>query len=99
VALVPSRLDFARELVAILRDAHFSGQPYVDVRAGDLHRRAGWDREPRNRRMPTCCSVMRNRKRSGDEVLYAPPKGDGAKLTIRYRMPRTEQDVLARECD
>jgi len=38
--------------------------------------------------MPSCCGAMYAEQRSGDEVLYAPPKGKGPKLKIRYMLPR-----------
>jgi 5-methylcytosine-specific restriction protein A len=39
-------------------------------------------------RMPVCCEAMRSEKRAGDEIVFEPPKGKGASLTIRYRLPR-----------
>lgn len=38
--------------------------------------------------MPTCCNVMYAAMTQGDEVLRSPPKGKGANLFIRYRLPR-----------
>jgi 5-methylcytosine-specific restriction protein A len=39
-------------------------------------------------RMPVCCEAMYGEKRDGDEIISAPAKGKGAKLTIRYKLPR-----------
>ena len=56
---------------------------YIDIEAKDVHTTVG--RYPGiNHRMPVCCDVMYNRMRAGDTVLYAPPKGKGASLKIRY---------------
>jgi hypothetical protein len=60
---------------------------YVDVTSGDLHRRVGGYPGP-NHAMPNCCSVMRQAMQSGDVIVAEPPKGNGATLTIRYRLPR-----------
>lgn len=60
---------------------------YVDVTAGDLHRNVGVYPD-RHHDMPGCSDVMRQAMRPGDTVLAAPPKGRGASLTIRYRLPR-----------
>lgn len=38
--------------------------------------------------MPVCCSVMRKAMGPNDHEIQAPPKGDGASLTIEYRLPR-----------
>lgn len=42
----------------------------------------------RNHRMPVCCDGMRQEMRPGDIVLDQPPKGKGATLLIRCRLPR-----------
>jgi len=39
--------------------------------------------------MPTCCRVMRDMMRLRDTVLEEPPKGAGANVVIRYRLPRS----------
>jgi 5-methylcytosine-specific restriction protein A len=59
----------------------------ITIKSGDLHRRVG-GYPSHNHRMPVCCHVMRANMRSGDQILAAPPKGDGATLVIRYRLPR-----------
>jgi hypothetical protein len=38
--------------------------------------------------MPICCSVMTQQVKAGDTTLRKPPKGAGATLTIRYKLPR-----------
>ncbi len=77
---------FYKSLVEELRDATEKGFPYIDIRAGDLHRKVGG--YPGNHRMPVCCSVMRSSMNDGDEIREQPPKGDGANLVIRYKIPR-----------
>lgn len=82
-----STADFRRVLDTKLRTASASGADHLDVRAGELHRNLGGYPGP-DHRMPTCCAAMRSAMRSGDVVLAEPPKGTGASLTIRYRLPR-----------
>jgi len=37
-----------------------------------------------NHRMPICCDVMYDRMKQEDEILFAPQKGKGATVKIRY---------------
>jgi len=85
---MPTSTDFQTELSNIIQAAEKSGAPYVDVKAGDLHRRVGDYPDPRKHRMPICCNVMRQNMKPNDTIRYAPPKGDGPRLEIRYRFPR-----------
>jgi len=82
-----TKIDFERRLSAVLSEASQRGDSYADVNAGNLHREVGIYPK-RGHRMPTCCSVMRGERRSDDVVLQQPLKGNGASLTIRYRLPR-----------
>jgi hypothetical protein len=79
--------DFRRELEALFARAAVSGAERVRVRAGDLHRMiraySGSDH-----RMPVCCGVMRKVMTAGDVQIEGPPRGNGAGLTIEYRLPR-----------
>jgi hypothetical protein len=79
--------DFQNNLDTIFMDALQNGSPYVDVKSGDLHRKVG-DYPGGNHRMPVCCEVMRRNIKSGDNIIQQPPKGNGASLTIRYKLPR-----------
>ena len=79
--------DFRSELRAQLAHAEGRGAPYVDVNSGELHRKVG-GYPGNNHSMPVCCEVMYAEMSSDDEVVNAPPKGKGASLTIRYRLPR-----------
>lgn len=83
----PTAADFQAALDELLALAEQEGNLFVDVKAGELHRRVG-GYPGHNHRMPTCCDVMRGAMVAGDTVLYAPPKGKGATLEIRYRLPR-----------
>ena len=78
-------------VLAALTEALSAGEELgfsaVELTAGNLHRRVGG--YPGNdHRMPVCCEVMRKAMGTNDEILSAPPRGDGATLTIRYRLPR-----------
>jgi hypothetical protein len=79
--------DFRSELKAQLRRAEGRGVSHVEINAGELHRQMGGYPGPKHR-MPVCCEAMYGEKRAGDEVVSAPLKGKGAKLTIRYKLPR-----------
>lgn len=83
----PGKAEFQEELRAILKDAHQRGATEVIVKAADLHQKAG-GYPGRNHNMPSCCDAMTEAKRPGDEVLHSPPKGKGATLSIRYKLPR-----------
>ena len=80
---------------AIFRDhlhAEFSraekqGKPHADINSGNLHRAIG-DYPGSKHRLPVCCEVMYNEMKASDEIIAAPPKGKGASLTIRYKLPR-----------
>jgi len=73
-----------------LRQAELAGHPYLEVLSADLHRELGGYPAPAGGKheMPTCCNVMRELMKAGDEVLASPPKGRGATLKIRYKLPR-----------
>ncbi len=79
---------FLAALTTQLRAAAASGATQLTVVAGELHRKVGGYPKA-GHRMPTCCDVMRAAMRPGDEVVREPPKGKGATLTIRYRLPRS----------
>ena len=78
---------FEEALGKRFRSAQRSGLSFIDIVSGDLHRDVGGYPGPEHR-MPVCCSVMEREVRPGDRVVSAPPKGKGATLTIRYRLPR-----------
>ena len=80
--------DFRAALAKLFGDAAAAGRARVVVRSGDLHRLVGGYPGP-NHRMPVCCNVLYAEMVDGlDEILHAPPKGQGASLAIEYRLPR-----------
>ncbi|MHB9291490.1 hypothetical protein Holit_00567 [Hollandina sp. SP2] len=79
--------DFRTQLRKILSSAEKQGSSKIQVNSGDLHRQMG-GYPGQNHRMPMCCSAMRAEMQSGDEIIQGPPKGNGASLTIAYRLPR-----------
>lgn len=84
---IPNSADFTAELLQMLSEAESKGLSSLEVRAGHLHERVGGYPGP-NHRMPACCDMMRKQMRDGDTIVKQPPKGRGATLTIRYRLPR-----------
>ena len=87
LAKIPDREDFDRELQILLHDASARGLLHVEISAGQVHKLAG-AYPGRSHRMPVCCARMRAAMRNGDKIAYAPPKGNGARLTIEYLLPR-----------
>lgn len=83
----PTSTEFRAALDALLDKADKRLTDFADVRSGDLHKAVGWYPGP-DHRMPVCCGVMRAAMKTGDQVLRAPPKGNGANLIIRYSLPR-----------
>lgn len=79
--------QFRNALSALLVDAGRSGAPSVQVQAGQLHRLVG-GYPGSHHRMPVCYSVMRSLMVPGDRFIQQLPKGNGASLTIDYRLPR-----------
>jgi hypothetical protein len=78
---------FEQAIRARLQEASDEGRSYVVIVSGDVHRSVG-GYPSNNHRMPLCCSVMRRLMKPGDAVVDAPPSGQGAKLKIRYHLPR-----------
>ena len=78
--------DFRTELRAQIGRAQRQGRPYVEINAGELHRVVG--SYPGDHRMPMCCEAMREEQKQGDELVFAPKEGDGASLTVRYKLAR-----------
>jgi hypothetical protein len=83
-----SKVDFQVAIRKMFADAVAAGQAYLDVHAGELHRKIGGYPGP-SHRMPLCCDVMRKVMSQDDELLREPPKKHGANVVIRYRLPRT----------
>ncbi len=78
--------DFRTTILAFFDDAERRGARTLVLQAGVVHRKVGG--YPGNHRMPTCCAVLRRFMQDGDRFIYQPPKGDGAKLEIEFKLPR-----------
>ncbi len=81
----PSATAFEQELGERLARARRDSKKSLIVNAGDLHRAVGGYPGTGNR-MPICCRVMRKHMRAGDRIVAAPPRGDGASLTVCYEL-------------
>jgi len=79
--------DFANEINAQIDRAAQQGRPHVEINAGELHRLLGGYPGP-NHRMPVCCEAMRKIQEPSDKLVFSPPEGNGASLTVRYSVPR-----------
>jgi hypothetical protein len=55
---MPSAHDFRDELFRMIRDAQRAGNQYVEVEAGELHKRVG-GYPGRDHRMPSCGGAMK----------------------------------------
>ena len=86
---MPTADDFKQRLSKLLRAAAEEGKPFLEVEARKLHRLVGGYPGRETNRMPVCCSVMRQEMKSGDAILCQPPSGQGATLTIRFKLPRS----------
>ncbi|KAB8060479.1 MULTISPECIES: HNH endonuclease [Janthinobacterium] len=86
----PARLskgDFVTALRKLLQEEEKAGKTSVDVRAAALHTDVGIY-PARGHSMPTCCTVMYEEMKPGDEILLTPPGGKGPSLLVRYKFPR-----------
>lgn len=85
---MPTMDDFRVEVIAQIGRAGKQGRPHVEINAGELHRTLGGYPSATGHRMPMACNAMRESKTEADEVIFEPNAGDGASLTIRYKLPR-----------
>jgi hypothetical protein len=88
---MPTAEEFRDSLFEAMADALRAGQDYLEIDAGELHRRLGGYPGP-DHRMPNCCQVMKTQVSIewGDVILHEPPSGQGPSLRIRYFVPRPE---------
>jgi len=84
---MPRTEAFRAELDARLSRAEAAQMNFIEIVSGELHRAVGGYPGP-DHRMPMCCAVMRAAMRGSDQILHAPPSGQGATLRIRYQLPR-----------
>lgn len=84
---MPTKEKFRSALRAQLREAELRGDSYHEVNSGQLHRDLGGYPGP-NHQMPSCCDALYDEQRTGDTIIARPPKGKGASLTVRYKLPR-----------
>ncbi len=84
---MPSTRDFKDAIRAKLRQAELRNAKFIDINSGELHRELGGYPSP-NASMPSCCNAMYFEQKAADKILSQPPKGKGASLTIRYKIPR-----------
>ena len=86
---IPEKADFEKALKEWFLEAEKEENPFIDIRADDLHARIG-DYPGPFHRMATCCEVMyENYRPQVDKILQFPPKGKGASMEIRYALPRS----------
>lgn len=85
---IVSAYQLEAQLLEVFRRGQARGLRHVVVRDGDLHRAIG-SYPGVDHRMSICCGAMRGELQEGDTIISEPPKGEGATLTIRYRLPRT----------
>lgn len=78
---------FQDELRRIFEAVEDLGLSFIDIKSGDLHRIVG-HYPGRDHRMPMCCDVMYQNMTDSDLILEQPPKGKGASLIVRYKLPR-----------
>lgn len=84
---MPSTDDFRQAIRKTIREAERRGASHIDINSGEIHRALGGYPGP-GAAMPSCCNAMYAEQRATDNILSQPPKGKGASLTIRYKLPR-----------
>ena len=84
---MPTKEDFRAELLAQLGRAMQQGRAHVEINAGELQRTLG-DYPGTDHHMSAACNAMREARTAQDTVIFQPPSGNGAALTIRYELPR-----------
>ncbi|MBV9199464.1 MAG: GIY-YIG nuclease family protein [Alphaproteobacteria bacterium] len=92
---MPSVDEFRFAIRSQFREAEERGLPHLEINSGQLHRKLGGYPGPKAQ-MPSCWRAMYNEQQAGDEIIFRPPKGNGASLTICYRLPRSEIAVHTR---
>lgn len=85
--LVSNSDRFRQALESLLAQASERNQSHIVVVSGDLHRLVG-GYPGKDHRMPLCCQVMRTEMHGGDEVVSEPSSGQGATLSVKYKLPR-----------
>ena len=83
----PTTSDFVAKLNTMLSRAEEEGLSEIRLSAGELHREVG-GYPGVDHRMPVCCNAMRKAMQIGDALIKEPPSGQGASLTIKYKLPR-----------
>ena len=81
---MPTTEEFREEVEAQISRASKQGRPHVEINAGEIHRIVS----PDENRHSMACNAMRELMEPSDEVIHAPPAGDGPSFTVRYRLPR-----------
>jgi len=84
---MPTADQFRRALQSTFAQAQQNCHLDVTVVAGELHRGVGGYPD-KDHRMPVCCGVMRSEMHVGDEIVSEPESGQGATLSINYKLPR-----------
>ncbi|WP_247470204.1 hypothetical protein [Bradyrhizobium sp. 45] len=82
--------DFREELEAQIARAARQGRSHVEINAGELHRVVSPDENLHS----MACEAMRQLQNVGDQVVHAPPAGDGPSFTIRYMLPRSQAGLF-----
>lgn len=80
----PNTEDFKKEMAFQIAEARTNGLPFVELIAGDIHRKLGGYPNNGKHQMPSCCKAMRDTMRPGDKIIYEPPQGKGPSLRIKY---------------
>ena len=81
--MTPTAWDVRNKLTVILNTAKHSGDAYVDVESGNLHKELGGDPNSHHR-MPIFHEVMTKMMRPGDLILKDSDSENDATMMIRY---------------
>jgi hypothetical protein len=91
----PTADDFRAKIQELLDCAISKSEQFIDINAGKLHTEVGGYPGP-DHRLSTCCHAMAQfyDEDNGDEYIESTPSRKGAKVTIRYRLPRKNPPTI-----
>lgn len=75
--------DIRKYIDELFQRAREQNKEYVDLLSGEIHRQLGM-----KNRMPGVCTIMFEKKMTGDEVLHTTPSGKSSTIKIRYYVNR-----------
>ncbi|WP_141135931.1 hypothetical protein [Antarctobacter heliothermus] len=73
----------------LLELATKSGKVAVSITAKELDDATEFNQGSHPNQMPQASNVLREFCTAKDEIVYSPPKGQGGRLQVRFKLPRS----------